>query len=40
MKNFDERDEEIITCEHCGVECPVWEIDDHAECPNCGEVIQ
>jgi len=38
-KNFDERREELVTCQHCGEEIPWWWFEESQRCPECGERV-
>jgi len=39
MKNYDERDEDVVTCQHCDTVIPYWWFEESQCCPDCGERV-
>jgi DNA-directed RNA polymerase subunit RPC12/RpoP len=39
VKDFDEREEGLITCQHCGEMVSDWWLEETGRCPECGEMI-
>jgi len=36
---YDERLDELITCQHCGEQAESWWFEETQRCPECGERV-